>query len=59
MAADRFALISRKLEGVRRRALDVDVGTTLGIRDLPLIAQLGRIDVIGGALLFSKGLDGV
>ena len=59
MAADRLALISRELEGVRRRALDVGVGTTLGIRDLPLIAQLRGIDVIGGALLFGEGLDGV
>ena len=59
MATDRFALVSHELESVRRRALDVGIGTALGIRDLPLIAQLGRIDVIGSALLFGKGLDGV
>ncbi len=56
MATDRLALVSRELKSVRRRAFDIGVGATLGICNLPLIAQLGRIDVIRGALLFSKGL---
>ena len=59
VATNRLALVSRELEGIRRRTLDVGVGTVLLVRNLPLIVQLGRIDVIGGALLFSKGLDGV
>ena len=59
MAADRLALISRKLKGTRRRTLDIGVGAALDICDLPLITQLRGINVIGSALLFSECLDGV
>ena len=60
MATDRLALVSRELKGTRRRTFNIGVDAALDICDLPLVAQLRGIDVIGGVLLlFSKGLDGV
>ena len=59
MATDRLALVGCKLKGARRCALDIGVGAALSICDLPLIAQLRGINVIGSALLFSECLDSV
>ena len=59
MATNRLTFVGCKLKGARRCALDIGVDAALGICDLPLIAQLRGINVIGSALLFSECLDSV
>ena len=58
-AANRLALMGSELERIGRRALNVGVIAVLFICNLPLIIQLGGVDIITRALFLGKHLHRV